>query len=361
MLALSVLTLGAVSELRAQRPIVRHVADAVSCQRCAIRIDELFTAKNSDDIRLPNIPAAVVVDRAGRYWVVAGSITVLGANGKPIRRIEHGRDPLVRLDHAFDAAIVGDSVIVFDAVDGFAVVFGPNLMPVRDIPFTIGVNRILVRRWPDDLVGSGTLLTAESAGLPLHRISIRSDGASITSSFGPGDGELRPGHFGAVSERLVEGSFGRIWSFRRGEYVLTSWDGAITRPGAIFSRRPSWFPGALEPSIGGPRRAPTPSITALQVDTAGLLWVFIARPAKSWPSAWPAVGSGLREVPLDAIAFEKLYRTTIEVIDPKTAVVVTRMNTDRLIVEALPNRLAVTYSVDASGRRQISVVSLSLD
>jgi hypothetical protein len=97
------------------------------------------------------------------------------------------------------------------------------------------------------------------------------------------------------------------------------------------------------------------------VDTAGLLWVFIARPAKSWPSAWPAVGSGLREVPLDAIAFEKLYRTTIEVIDPKTAVVVTRMNTDRLIVEALPNRLAVTYSVDASGRRQISVVSLSLD
>jgi hypothetical protein len=99
----------------------------------------------------------------------------------------------------------------------------------------------------------------------------------------------------------------------------------------------------------------------VQVDSSGLLWVFASVPSDTWPSAWPAALPGLVELSTSSIAFEKLYHTAIEVIDPSINRVIARSFLDSWIVEALPNRRAVTYSVDVAGGRHFSVVSLSLD
>ena len=59
-------------------------------------------------------------------------------------------------------------------------------------------------------------------------------------------------------------------------------------------------------------------------------------------------------------AFERLYRTTVEVIDPRTARVVTQRVLDEWIVAALPGNRAAAYSVDERGMPRITIVQLSL-
>jgi hypothetical protein len=60
------------------------------------------------------------------------------------------------------------------------------------------------------------------------------------------------------------------------------------------------------------------------------------------------------------MSYEKLFRTTIEVLDPRRGRVVARRSIDEYIMTALPNNRAAIYSVDADGISHISIVSLAL-
>jgi hypothetical protein len=350
-------------ESAAQRPGSLLIVDEPTCPQCAIRLTpraEIGGPSGSKKIR--ELPAAIVVDNANRYWVLGpGTPLVFDSTGQELGQIASGRErnrPLVR---PYDALPIADSVVVFDPISGVAAVIGPDLRWVRDIGFNIPVTRIGALRWPDLLIGSGIASTPSAAGWPLHRISAASGEATLISSFGSGDGELRVGGAEQIYERVaLIGKGNSFWSFRRASYELSQWD-STDAPKKRLVRRPSWFPESVQSSIGGPRQAPSPVISAVQVDSSGLLWVFASVPSDTWPSAWPAALPGLVELSTSSIAFEKLYHTAIEVIDPSINRVIARSFLDSWIVEALPNRRAVTYSVDVAGGRHFSVVSLSLD
>lgn len=285
---------------------------------------------------------------------------VVDSTGRELGPVASGRDGNGKFRNPFDAVPVGDSVVVFDLVAGTAVVVGPTLDWVRDIAFDVHVNRVVVERWPDRLIGTGIIGTPDAVGWSLHRISVRGDRARVLSSFGSGDGQVSPGDEGQIFERMIIGPHGELWSFRRASYDISRWD-STDRVIQTLRRRPAWFSQSNGASVGGPQQAPTPIVSGILIDSTGLIWTFISRPAETWRQAWPKVGPGLVEIPVSAVAFEKLYKTTIEVIDPKQRRVVARLLTNTLIIEALPNQRAVAYTVDANGNRQVSVISLSLD
>ena len=105
---------------------------------------------------------------------------------------------------------------------------------------------------------------------------------------------------------------------------------------------------------------PDDTAAATEEDDSGLLWVFVHVAAPTWAEAWPKLAPGTREVSSSAIAYDKLFRTTVEVIDPTIGRVVARREFDKYILAALASRRAVTYSVDADGLPRLEVLSLFL-
>lgn len=67
---------------------------------------------------------------------------------------------------------------------------------------------------------------------------------------------------------------------------------------------------------------------------------------------------GQREFEVRQIALERMFRTAIEVIDPRVARVVTRRIVDDWIVAALAGSRAAAYSVSPDGVPQVRVLTL---
>jgi hypothetical protein len=74
----------------------------------------------------------------------------------------------------------------------------------------------------------------------------------------------------------------------------------------------------------------------------------------------PAIPEGVNEIPTRLIDIEKLFATTIEVIDPKTNRVVTRRTLDRYLLAALSHHRVAFYEVRPDGQDQVVVGTLSL-
>ena len=60
------------------------------------------------------------------------------------------------------------------------------------------------------------------------------------------------------------------------------------------------------------------------------------------------------------MAFEKLYSTTIELIDPVEARVLARRTIDQWVIAALPGRRIATYVVDRDGIPRVEISQIEL-
>src|SRR5690606_8924035 len=139
---------------------------------------------------------------------------------------------------------------------------------------------------------------------------------------------------------------GHVWIGEATRYLVVRQD-AEGRETAVLERRASWFPdvSGRVPTRGAP---PRPRISGLSEED-GLLWVYVLVAAPTWRAALPAVQPGSREVSASRIAFEKMYTTSIEVIDPREGRVVARGAYDHPIVAAPGERRAAAYTVRPDG------------
>lgn len=338
------------------------VPEAPTCPACGIRIVPELVVDDAATRALRGAPSAVAMDPHHRYWFLGADVPVLvDSSGRSVNPMLVDRDPKEIFRHPYDVTTVGDSIVVVDPIAKTALVISPELRLLRQLRFDIPVTQISVLKWPSEIIGAGTLATPESIGWPLHLISITNLDATLDSSFGPGDGQLKVGSAGRLAERIAIGAPSGFWSFRRASYELTQWDASI-KPLVTLSRKPSWFPASgAEPGLGGRADPPAPFVSAVVVDSTGLLWVYSSVPAETWPSAWPPPRPGFAEISISSVKLDKLFRSVIEVIDPVTARVIVRSFVNGWIPLALPGRHAVTYSTDAEGKRQISIVRLAID
>ncbi|NUQ11877.1 MAG: hypothetical protein HUU26_06025 [Gemmatimonadaceae bacterium] len=310
---------------------------------------------------ITGVTQTVAIDARGRYWVLSAQALpqLFDSTGRfitAVGRVGHGPGEFVR---PIEVVPLSDTVVVLDA-SGRAVVLDADLAPVRTVTLTAGFFPVRVLRWPDTLIANGLVASPGSAGWPLHRLSLAGNIDQVTASFGPDDGDLRPGTFPQLMQRIAVAKDGTFWTADWSRYRLTLWSG----PGEmarIFERRPAWFPrsrGAA--SLGAPDRPPDPAVTGIATDSGGLVWVFSKIAAPGWRRAWPKGIGPKDEAPLRTLAHEVLYRTMIEVLDTKAGRVVARATYDGLIMDALGIGRVAAYSVGVDGTPHVEILAVEL-
>ena len=354
------LALLAPQPLRGQDAPTQTVPDAVSCDACAITVRQLVRLGAEDgDGSLSGFPTAVRADSRGRYWVLEWRRPprLFDANGRFMRnvgRIGQGPGEFV---FAFDAGqVAGDSILVIDAAARRATVFSPDLRPRRYVSLRTQLFSTTVVRWPDRVM-TNTRPTSREGGWPLSVTSFAGSDIAVVTSFGPDDSPSRPGAM--PTHRLAKTGDGRIWAADVQQYRLVEWAGDGDRV-ATLERNPDWFDGKVSGGLGTSTSPPPPAIQAIDVDDNGRIWVFVAVAADTWREAWPGRARARREVRAQDMAYEKLYRTMVEVIDPTEGRVITRRTIDQWVIAALPGRRIAAYTVDRDGIPQVEISQIEL-
>lgn len=125
-----------------------------------------------------------------------------------------------------------------------------------------------------------------------------------------------------------------------------------------MERRPRWFAEESRYWFGNPSTPPPPAISAIDEDEIDRVWVFVRIAAPTWRDVWP--NAARQEYSVNRMALEKLFHTTIEVIDPGAQRVIARATVPYWIVSALPGMRAAAYSVDREGVPHIEVFALEI-
>jgi len=347
-----------VSAQRITKPV--RIPDELACARCEMSFQAtatLVVPRDTGDV----FPSAVRVDAQRRFWVFRneGVPVVFDSEGKFLKTL--GRLGLGPGEYqmAYDLMLAGDdSLIVMDAVARRATVLTKSLVAVRNVSLPFYMMSPIVISWPRAIVSGGTLPTPDGIGRELHRTSLAGTEGEVLKSFGPGDGGVTGPDASNVYQTLAQPRNGMFWTSSMWAYDLFQWraDGSLV---TAMQRRPTWF-AKPSPINSSWKKPPPPHIAAIEEDREGLLWVFLKVPATTWKEAWPIVPAGVREVPARMVQVDKLYATTIEVIDPRAKRLVARRTFERYLIGSLSDRRAVFYDVDPSGEARIVVGTLLL-
>jgi hypothetical protein len=177
----------------------------------------------------------------------------------------------------------------------------------------------------------------------------------VTRSFGP-EWSMRDINTMEKTVAKVSRAAVGVWSILPQTYGIDHY----TRDGTLdarLERKPQWF-ASESMSIGTRDTPPGPRFGDLAEDAQGWLWTFVSVAAPTWWDAWPRDQGELRVV---AFNREKMYRTTIEVIDPKAGRVIARRQLDDWIISTLPGDRAVIYMVNDDGFPRLRIVRYALE
>lgn len=337
------------------------VRDALACRQCSIVTRTVATLGTADSLGfIPSAIHTVAVDNRGRYWVLAGDEPplVFDSTGRfeaKAGRTGRGPGEFVRPIDALPTP--GDSMLIIDGALARGTVLDRHLKPVRTTLLVEPLRPLVLLDWPDGVIANGTIGLPNSVGWPLHRVSFATNQANVLSSFGPDSGEVRPHEGPRLQQVLGRSQHGGFWSADVLRYRITRWSSQGEKT-ATLERRPRWFSGESKFWVGNPSTPPPPAISAIVEDDAGNVWVFVRIAAPTWREAWPKnVGM---EVDLNKMSFEKMFHTTIEVIEPGTRRVISRTTLPHWLIAALPGMRAAAYTVDEGGVPHVEVIELKL-
>ncbi len=332
------------------------VPDAPSCAKCTIAVRPVVGLGAVDGPgSLSNVPFALTVDGRGRYWVTqeAEMPMVFDVTGRFVQSVGRKGEGPGEFSRPWSLMPVADSVLVFDFTR--ATMIDHDLRPGRTITVPPGLRAGALFAWP-----TLAFLTNTASGRrneprqPLARVRFSPTATEVLGAFGPGRGDADPMYPQFQILGNVRGD--HAWSADATRYRLSQWDAAGTLERSL-ERKPEWF---VNPADGSAKSMAQPHVRAIREDSAGLLWIFTSTSRPGWRAALPKMGPGVTEIASRQIMYEKLYRTTVEVIDPRTARVVAQRVLDEWIVAALPDNRAAAYSVDENGTPRISILQLSL-
>ena len=315
-----------------------------SCGGCSIEMTRLVSlGSEADSVLLTRTP---VLARDSRGRTIASvrdrgfePVLIYRPDGTLERTLGgQGQGPG---EHTRVEAIVvteGDSIVLAHSFLRFSV-FAPDGRYVRggSLP-TPPYEMIPI---PDGgFIISGTMATAQTFGLPLHRVS--ADGA-LVRSFGtenifPPEGPP----FRALAPRLVGTTF---WLSERKQYRLERVDtlGRVTRVIAVVT--PWWFvfstPAEFQayedstrpPDPSRPFADPRPprlrwrppfGIASIVPDSAGRLWVAHHTHVSDWDKLDAEYERGTSEVRLADDMKGRMFRTVLDVIDPERGALLAR-------------------------------------
>lgn len=351
------------SQAHGQGAVERVISGGVTCTACSIRAAvrvNLTSAVVEGEIN--DLPFAVREDARGRFWVLGpeGPPRIYRATGQYLRTFGiQGRGPgeFILTEDLFWTP--GDSLVVVDAGNQRATVFGPEERYVRQVRTPVQMVNAVVVHWPAHVLVSAHIASPSSAGFPLHIASLAGHEARMAKSFGPDNGLLRPGSRASTYQLLARGGNGPLYTVSPDQYRLHSWntDGFLL---STIQRRVSWFPDSGAARLGTPDRPPTAGINAIAVDQDGLVWVFARVPSANWKRGWSRLPPGAREVRRSQLDFAALYDTRVEVLDPTRAQVVASLDLPGVTLSVLRAGSIAQYARTDEGDGVIRVLDLAL-
>lgn len=311
-------------------------------------------------------------DHQGRFWLfsTADPPALFDASGRFLRMLgRKGRGPGEYVaPHV--ALFLEDSVVVLDGRQRRASVLNEKLEYVRAILMPSQMYRPILISWPDSIIMADRVPAPRSDGWPIHLVSLAGTAGSgegkVLRSFAQANGKSPPDD--NLFPWFVALASDGFWAAPPTSYELVHWkrDGLVeTR---TLRRQPNWFRESSasigNPAIGGVAATPpSPAITGIEEDEAGLLWVYTHVPSPSWQETWSAFNEKPRmQVRPSEVHLEKLYQTRIEVIDPKAGRVLTRTTVDGFfVVNAMPGHRLAVYTTDDEARgEKTSVLQFDL-
>ena len=363
-IAIAIPVFVAVLSAGAQAPAPTVIPNEPICPRCSIMMRPIVTLGTDDGAgSIIGRPMSVSVDSRGRYWVFQElePPTIYRADGKVDRLLGRKGSGPGEYRSANNGIVIGDSMLVLDWQELRATVVGPDLKPNRFIRLRYGIGDILLLTWPTSIVTVGHMQDSDPPNSTMHILSMADSQTRLVRSFGPrGSG----GSMGNVEVNQVIGrARDGLWSAYWNKPQVTLWgrDGVAR---SAFTRQLDWYTGEKRAGLGSPTTPPNPLTSGILEDEEGLLWLFIQTPAPTWQEGWPArgtrIGGGV-EYAMRAMAFDKLFRTYVEVIDPAQKRVLTSKTFDGYIFEALPNRRVALYKVDENGFPRVHIATLQLN
>jgi hypothetical protein len=346
--------------IAAQTPTL--VPDEPTCARCTIKVEDVIRLDLPAEALIAGgvgrqVGVVTTQDGQGRYWVF------LGRSQPPLIYSAHGdylgqfaRNEGVPNQYHIVAGnawpLPGDSTLLWDG--GRYRVIAPDLslartvVPGRGTSLALGSSReLVVVRWPAEvLIGmpprptgpqergpSGGLKPAPTAPQPYAVVSMAGAEANPTRQFGLND-----------KESMTAASGGGFWAWGSSSYRVERVDAQGSS--SVLQRRPAWFqPDRLPPTFATPPEAFLQSVVE---DKTGRLWVFANVPTDGWSRANAANASS------------GIYKTRIEVIDPKTARVVATSTLDIRLHASLPGGRAAVHDFAPDGSRSVRIVQLTL-
>lgn len=345
------------SSVLAQARAYEWFEGTTNCEACSIKARLLLTLPTDGPPRpVAQVPAAVRIDRRGRYWVLAdGPPRVYSADGSPLPFV----GPFDGIQFLTDAiSIPGDSVLLVDAIRQRATIVDPTLRTARSVSLPFMVANGVSVRWPDSVLMNGNISTPDAAGFPLHIVSFRDTIAVLRSSFAPGDGSLLLGSAANMRGSIAPALGGGFWSADVSKYRLFRWSSTLKLVDSVV-RNPSWLPPTDQPTLGGPNRAPSAAVAAVEHDSTGLVWVYVRVPGNNWRGAWPQALPGMAEVTVTSQMLELLYATAVEVIDPERREVIAHRQFQDFLVGVLPGQRAV-FRLRGSTGEKLQIVQLNI-
>jgi hypothetical protein len=337
------------------------VPDEVSCDRCEIRVDPEVEIGDPDGSgSLLGRPTHLAIDSSGHIWVTMldhGFPYVFDSDGNFVQEFGRAGSGPGEFRHArVIAALPGDSVLLH-AFPSYLVV-GPELTVARVVRgSSASYTDYRIVSWPQDVVASKTSYADGSFSTQV-----------LTLDFmGELIGESRPLVSVAdldqpVHRRPEPSSSGGMWVSEVARYLLRLYASDGT-PLDSLERRPDWFPANQSYGFPMPDQAPSTVINAVRSDTLGRLWVYIDIPQQDWRSAWQGFSfpTGASEVRVSSLPPSyKLYRTTVEVIDPERRRVIARAQLDGHAVAVLGSDRVATYIELESGVPVATIHKLTL-
>lgn len=344
------------------------IPDAPSCVGCRIVAENLVTLASPDGPEALRALGQLSEDGLGRLWYgrSEGTPLVFESDGRFIRGIGKAgagvgefqmARPIIRLP--------GDSVLIFDGINGRATVVGPDLQTARFISVPFFVDDAEVLRWPDRLLVGSNIPSPALIGLPLHVVDMSGSRASIVSSSGlRGDPAIDVLGTTIVPHRVSSSRREGVWVMNPYVYNLQLRDVEMSIVGE-WTRVAPWFDVEAAPV--------QPIIAGVHEDDLGRLWVVLHTPrpeagriwrdhfARTFPNGVGRTQGQFVEIDTaDLPPAHTIYNTTVEVIDTASGRVLARSTIDAFLIGLMDGPRAAAYYEDAFGIPRISLMSLVL-
>ena len=240
----------------------RVIGDSIRCPSCRIDVSPVARIGTENGPgALTGEPFTVAVDSHGRFWVVQTGTPpmVYDSTGRFLKEIGGRGDGPGEYRWPILAAVIADSVIVYDQMRAILNVVGPDLEFVRDVTLAhVGqFNALDAVRWPVVLVEKKGRSPPDGSQIVLQTVDMRGRAAIPTDSFvierRLGPSALRS----ALPLGFAIGPSNTVWTWEPTEYRLDAWslDGHAQD---LVRREASWFP-ALREDRAGTFRQPGPS------------------------------------------------------------------------------------------------------